>query len=342
MDEAELLAGKPVEGTVPFALWLLPVPVRMRAMALYRFARGLDDLVDDPVLSVEAKDKVLRAIRQALENGEVQGLPVWAREFGQLHRRKLVKTAVVLDLLNAMEEDVEHRHLRDYESLLAYARMAAAPVGRMALELLDEEKADVKAADALCIALQLLNVVRDASKDYLVLKRVYLPGDWLQQGGVPLEDFTHTQLTPRLRGTMQRVLDRAAAFLDAARPLPASIRSRQLRVLLRAVMIMARMLHAKLSEQNPLAGRVHLGRLEQFQAIWQAVLIEFLPARQGAANAPAKPAPSKEVAEKPAEPEIKQLPEPESTPTPEPEIMPKKAAVEEEPLPPANPTSIQL
>ena len=285
MQEAEMLSGKPAEATVPFALWLLPLHLRRRMDAFYHFARGADDLTDDPLLPSEEKHKTLRQLRDALEYGETQGIPEWAREFAALVRRKLVPQIHGIELLNALDDDLTLHQMRDYESLLVYAQRVAVGCGRMALPLLDElnekgEGADLAAADALCLALQLLNVVRDAGKDYLVLKRVYLPGDWMRQGGVPLDDLTLAQPTPRLRGVIDRLLERASALLDAARPLPASLKNRRTRILLRAVLISSRLMLEKLKHQNPLGTRIQLTRFEQIQILWESLLQEIWLSRR--------------------------------------------------------------
>jgi phytoene/squalene synthetase len=274
------LAPIALETTVPTALWVVEPVLRAQLLALYAWVRGVDDITDDPLLAGIKKRDQLRTMRAVLsEDGDVRSLPAWARGLAMLIHRHHCSFRHALDVLAALEEDTDHRPMRDYEALLSYAQLVAVPIGRMALEIAEESTADLIAADALSVALQLLNVVRDSGKDYLVLGRVYLPGEWIRQAGMDTDELTFSHSTPRVRTVHGRVLERAKAFLDAARPLPDSIANRRLRIVLRAMLMAAGMLHAALLEHDPLTQRVRLTRWQEIQCLWCAMLDEFVPSR---------------------------------------------------------------
>lgn len=81
------------------------------------------------------------------------------------------------DMISGMQADTENRTISNMAELDEYAYQVAGTVGLMLLPLLGanvEESRD--AAIALGKAIQLINILRDASPD-VALGRVYLPQD---------------------------------------------------------------------------------------------------------------------------------------------------------------------
>lgn len=281
--------------TVPLRHWMLPLASRTALLALHAFARGVDDVADDPLVKDTTKREQLQMLRQNLEavtviGGDVRSLPGWAQPFGKLVQHGRASLSLASDLLLTLEEDTRHGPIRDYESLLTYAQGAAVPIGRLALQLAHGEDAPKHAfhpLDALCVALQLLNVVRDCGRDWLVLQRIYLPADWMRQGGVTSAELERAHSTPALRGVLDRVLERASALLDAARTLPAELPERRFRLLMRVMQLQARALHRELKTRDPLQGRIRLSRRVQWECVWRALMEEWL-GRKSLAAVPAK------------------------------------------------------
>ncbi len=270
--------------TVPLARWMLPPMARPALMALHAFARGVDEIADDPLVRDAVKREQLVRLRETLQaattiGGEVRALPEWAQPFGRLVQHGRASLSLATDLLLTLEEDTRHVPVRDYESLLTYAQGAAVPVGRLALQLAhgeDAPKSALHPLDALCVALQLLNVVRDCGRDWLVLRRIYLPADWMRQGGVSSADLERARSSPALRGVIDRVLERASALLDAARILPEQLPERRFRLLMRLMLLQARALHAELKTHDPLQARARLPKRVQWECVWRALVEEWL------------------------------------------------------------------
>lgn len=279
------------EETVPLRAWMLPTASRASLLALHAFARGIDDMADDPLVKDTVKREALQTLRQNLEavtiiGGDVRRLPHWAQPFGKLVQHGRASLSLACDLLMTLEEDTRHVPIRDYESLLTYAQGAAVPIGRLALQLAhgeDAPKPSLHPLDALCVALQLLNVVRDCGRDWLVLQRIYLPADWMRQSGVANTELERAHSTPALRAVLDHVLERASALLDAARPLPALLPERRFRLLMRVMLLQARALHRELKIRDPLQGRIRLPKRVQWECVWRALMEEWLTRRRVAA-----------------------------------------------------------
>ena len=103
-------------------------------------------------------------------NGKLYGL---LTEFGDAR-----------ELIQAFVRDTEKTRYADWDDLMAYCRLSAAPVGRHILALHGEDPALFAANDALCDALQVINHLQDCADDYRALDRVYLPEPWLAAEGL--------------------------------------------------------------------------------------------------------------------------------------------------------------
>lgn len=121
------------------------------------------------------------------------------------------------DMISGMQADtVKNRTISNMAELDEYAYQVAGTVGLMLLPLLDanvEESRD--AAIALGKAIQLINILRDASPD-VALGRVYLPQDMLRAEGVSTEDVLQLKSSPGYRKVVAEVADRAEGLLKEA------------------------------------------------------------------------------------------------------------------------------
>ena len=254
---------------------LLPRARRRDLLAFYAFARGADDIADDPVLPAEDKQAQLESLRDALRSGDDTNLPPWALRYADMLHKRRLSPRHGEDLISAFLQDTGKQRYRDMEELTYYCQRSAAPVGRAMLELGGEEKADIAAADALCIALQLLNHLQDMSKDYLVLDRIYLPLDWLRQAGVAESTLMEQSTNPALRGVVNRMLEHCDALIAQSRSLPATVHSRRLRLEVRVIWNIAHLLSQKLRQQDPLATQVKLKLGDRMSCLWLAVKQEY-------------------------------------------------------------------
>jgi phytoene synthase len=186
---------------------VLPRAVRDRATALYAFCRLADDAVDlgDGV-------GALAQLRLRLDRiYSLQPMPHAAdRAFAEVVHRFAVPRAMPEALLEGFEWDAAGRRYRTLDELHAYAARVAGTVGAMMALLMGVRAPDVLArACDLGVAMQLTNIARDVGEDARA-GRLYLPLEWLRQGGVePDAWMAHPVFTPALSSVVQRVLDAA-------------------------------------------------------------------------------------------------------------------------------------
>jgi phytoene synthase len=90
------------------------------------------------------------------------------------------------ELVDGCEWDVTGRRYDNFEELVEYCRRVAGTVGRLSLAIYgstDHQRAQ-PLADALGVALQLTNILRDVIEDRDTMGRVYLPVEDLERFGI--------------------------------------------------------------------------------------------------------------------------------------------------------------
>lgn len=269
----QLTTGKTAgQENFPVASRLLPAQTRATVMAFYRFARFADDVADDPDLSPEEKLAYLDALEDGLRGLRLSTdvAPAVALREATAGEPELIEQAALL--LQAFRRDAVTDYCRDWADLMTYCRYSAAPVGRFLLHLHGEDGRTYPAADALCVALQILNHLQDCGADFHALNRVYVPRNWLLQQGLTNEVFEEDASPPELRAVLDRMLDGVDALLDLARPLPRMIRSRRLRLEAGVTLSVAEHLARLMRRRDPLAAPVALSRLGYAAAFLHGIL----------------------------------------------------------------------
>jgi phytoene synthase len=207
-----------------YGIRLLPVPKRRALSAVYATARRIDD-IGDGTLPIAEKVRRLNQIRAALrrlrwDNGDDPVLTALA----DTARRMPIPLTAFDELVDGCAADVHGREYHTSEGLIWYCRCVAGSIGRLSLGVFglaepdrikadrtkadrlrtdratDEGRATGRAwetprglelrrastfADALGVALQLTNILRDLVEDRLN-GRVYLPAEDLDRFGCTL------------------------------------------------------------------------------------------------------------------------------------------------------------
>lgn len=222
----------------PVALRLLPASKRRAVLDFYRMARAADDVADDPRLTLDEKSARLAVLATT-------PLAAPARPHA-------------LALIAAFRADAANPPIRTWDDLIASAQGSAVPVGRFLLDAFGEDPAARPAADALCLALQILNHAADCGTDWRELGRVHLPGAWLAEAGVPAEHLSADVASPGLRRVLDRVLDGVEPLLSQAATLPRRLRHPALRIQAAISIGWAHSHRRALRTNDPLAGRVRI------------------------------------------------------------------------------------
>lgn len=236
----------------PVVVRLTPRRLKAPIRAFYAFARGADDVADDPRLPSEAKLAALDAYADGLagRDGAPQGVALRAALAG--HPQEARATAAAATLLDAFRQDARGADYPDWAALRDYCARSADPVGRFLLAVHGEGREAEAASDALCTALQVLNHMQDLRADRDRMGRVYMPAEWLDDPA----RLSAPRMDPVARRALDRALDTCDRLLADAAPLPSRIRSPSLRMQAAATLHLARRLRDRLRSGDPLAARI--------------------------------------------------------------------------------------
>ena len=173
-----------------YGIKLLPAAKRQALSAVYAFARRVDDICDGD-LPAGQKVTELAGARAAVlalagPGADPGGDPVLIALHDAAGRFP-IPLAAFGELVDGCEADVRGTSYTTFSDLEWYCRCVAGSIGRLSLGVFgcaDPEVAE-PLADALGIALQLTNILRDIKEDYGT-GRVYLPAEDLKQFGTTL------------------------------------------------------------------------------------------------------------------------------------------------------------
>ena len=198
---------------------------RAGAYLLYAWCRHCDDRTDDQDLGFdggrlppsEARDRLAELEEQTRSalRGETSADPVFAG-LAAVVRRHEIPEHFPLEHLAGFRMDVEGRTYRTLDDTLEYCYHVAGVVGVMMAHIMgvrDEPTLD-RAAD-LGIAFQLTNICRDVIDDAEV-GRIYLPGDWLDEAGVPAVEVARPEHRPAVFQVARRLLSAADSYYASA------------------------------------------------------------------------------------------------------------------------------
>jgi squalene synthase HpnC len=241
-----LVLGRAAGENFPVASRFLPSDLRSDLMALYGWARLVDELGDNhPGDRLAALDEVDRQLRLALGPGTTTGPgvtgthPLVARMAATALRRQL-PTEPLFDLVRANRQDQVKKRYETFDELVAYCRLSADPVGRTVLALFGAMTPERTAwSNSVCTALQLVEHWQDVAEDAIV-GRVYLPSEDLARFGVTVGELVppeadYTERSQRgapggssagCRALLAFEAARARRMLEAGTPLVADLRGR--------------------------------------------------------------------------------------------------------------------
>jgi phytoene synthase len=202
-----------------YGIRLLPPPKRSAMCALYAMARRIDDIGDDVSARHDGATGAGQDHVNANQNGAGRAPEDAERLAGSLAavraslallaksaaggpppppgdpvlmamadaaRRYPLPLPALEELVEGCEWDLAGRYYQTFDDLVGYCRRVAGSIGRLSLAIYgstDPVRAEAL-ADALGVALQLTNILRDLVEDRDVYGRVYLPQEDLARFGV--------------------------------------------------------------------------------------------------------------------------------------------------------------
>ena len=253
--EAAAVMGRASGENFPVASRLLPGPARTHLLAIYGFARLIDEIGDGPLGNLAtgpglATGTGARPGGAGADAGPATGS---ATEAGASPRARLAAlNALEADLDRAFDGEAEHPLLRrlaptlrecrlprepflrlieanrvdqrvaryeTWEQLRGYCRLSADPVGELVLGVFGQaDPARIALSDEICTALQLAEHCQDVAEDR-DLGRVYLPAEDLARFGCTFADLDAPDASGPLREVLAFEVDRARGLLARGAPL---------------------------------------------------------------------------------------------------------------------------
>ncbi len=172
-----------------YGIRLLPTDKRHMLSAVYAYARRIDDIGDGDLPPQDKLDLLDHAATALHPDGAALAAsedPVLLALDDAAGRG--VHLEPFDELIDGCRDDVLGRDYETADELYDYCRKVAGSIGRLSLDVFgtrDPERAR-GLADALGIALQLTNILRDVLEDARA-GRVYLPAEDRDRFGCPLE-----------------------------------------------------------------------------------------------------------------------------------------------------------
>jgi squalene synthase HpnC len=209
----------------PVASRVLPRRLRERLLAIYGFARLVDELGDefagDRVAALDwLEDELARAYASRARH------PLLVRLQATLRECELPR-ACFERLVEANRVDQRVARYDTWEQLLGYCHLSADPVGELVLSAFGHATPErVALSNRICTALQLAEHWQDVAED-AARGRVYLPAEDLERFGCGEAELREPHAGWRLRGAVAFEVARTRALLDEGAPLVGTLRGRE-------------------------------------------------------------------------------------------------------------------
>jgi len=238
--ERDTLA-KAADENFPVAPFFLPRPWRDDLMAVYGFARLVDDIGDGDlapggadarllgVAPEEADDRL--ALLDAFEadlHRVFDATPhhPLLRRLQPTVRRRALTPEPFLGLIAANRQDQLVTRYETYDDLLAYCELSANPVGRLVLAVTGTTTPErVRRSDLICTALQIVEHLQDVAED-LGRDRIYLPAEDMKRFHVQEADLAAPSAGASVRALIAYEAERALGLLNEGAPLVGSVHGR--------------------------------------------------------------------------------------------------------------------
>nr|WP_262057581.1 squalene synthase HpnC [Streptomyces sp. STR69] len=241
--------GDPERGTLdkaagenfPVAPFFLPRAWRTDLMAVYGFARLVDDIGDGDLAPGGADARLLGVSPEDAEDRVVlldafeadlrrvfDGTPhhPLLRRLQPTVRRCALTPEPFLGLIAANRQDQLVTRYETYDDLLAYCELSANPVGRLVLGVTGTETPErVRLSDAICTALQIVEHLQDVTED-LGRDRIYLPAQDMKRFHVQEADLATPSAGASVRALVAYEAERARDLLNEGAPLVGSVHGR--------------------------------------------------------------------------------------------------------------------
>ncbi|MCH0561361.1 squalene synthase HpnC [Streptomyces sp. MUM 16J] len=225
----------------PVAPFFLPGEWRDDLMAVYGFARLVDDIgdgdlapggADAHLLGVSPAEAVDRLVFLDAFEADLRrvydGTPrhPLLRRLQPTVRRCRIGPEPFLGLIAANRQDQLVTRYETYDDLLAYCELSANPVGRLVLAVTGTSTPErIRLSDTICTALQIVEHLQDVAED-LGRDRIYLPAEDMKRFHVQETDLSAKTAGASVRALVAYEAQRARDLLNEGAPLVGSVHGR--------------------------------------------------------------------------------------------------------------------
>ncbi|MET9493759.1 squalene synthase HpnC [Streptomyces sp. NPDC006552] len=232
---------KAADENFPVAPFFLPRAWRDDLMAVYGFARLVDDIGDGD-LAPGGADARLLGVSPERADDRLAMLDAFEADLRRVFdatprhpllcalqptvRRRSLTPEPFLGLIEANRQDQLVTRYETYDDLLAYCELSANPVGRLVLALTGTATPErIRRSDAVCTGLQIVEHLQDVAED-LGRDRVYLPAEDMKQFHVQESDLAAPTAGASVRALVAFEAERALRLLNEGTSLVGSVHGR--------------------------------------------------------------------------------------------------------------------
>ncbi len=199
----------------PVASRLVPASLRPHVAAIYAFARGADDIADEPGRTPGERLALLDEWSQHLHQAPRTDVFVALAETRAAFN---LPVGLFEDLLSAFRQDVITTRYETWQQVLDYCRRSANPVGRLVLRLAGHDRPDAdRWSDAVCTALQLTNFWQDLAIDW-GRGRLYVPSAMWREAGANPADLDRRSMSGPWRAVLREAARLTRQLFNEGRP----------------------------------------------------------------------------------------------------------------------------
>lgn len=197
---------------------LLPPVFRKHLLAIYVFARLVDDIGDEATGNrITLLDKVSRDLDH-IYAGRTPRHGMLSDLATTIHTCDIPRAPFDALIAANRQDQYVHRY-GSYAELVEYCELSANPVGQLVLHVFGVPTPDrIALSDKVCTALQILEHCQDVAED-LDRGRVYLPAEDLDRFGVTDADLKAPMASTAVRALLAFETQRARRLLEEGVPL---------------------------------------------------------------------------------------------------------------------------
>jgi len=212
---------KSSQSNLALAFFALPKERKRDITIFYAFCRVVDDIADSNTLSEPERRSQLDTWKEALLRPVANEDP-FAAELRAVIARYQIPVTHFQEIIAGVEMDLAPRRYATFADLRLYCYRVASAVGLVSIEIFGyRDPACREYAEALGLALQLTNILRDVGEDYANGQRIYLPTDELDRFGFSEENLAQKHYNAQWIALANFQADRAFQyFKEAAELLP--------------------------------------------------------------------------------------------------------------------------